>query len=315
MVANASAAASAVFASLPLTSGDEVVVTNHSYASVAMGAHRYARQSGATIQTADVALDAEASQTLRAILDRITDHTRLVIVDQISSATARRFPVDELVAALSDREIVIVIDGAHALGALPTPAVRAPRVVWFGNAHKYACAPSGAAVLIAQGELAQSLMPVIDSWGSGLPFPGRFDLQGTIDSTGFVSAPHAIETLEVLFGWDRIRTYTEEILSWATYEVANALSELMDEDPDPVVGMPSPAQRLLRLPPGVASDGPRAHSLKERFAHEADCEVGVFSWEGTGFLRLSAHIYNEADDYEQFIERGLPIVASLRGLE
>jgi len=315
MVTKASAAASAVFASIPLNRGDEAVITNHSYASVAMGARRYARQSDATIRVAEVALDARADQTLIDVLGQVTDRTPLVIIDHISSATARRFPVDELVAALANRDIVIVIDGAHALGALPTPAVRAPNVVWFGNAHKYACAPSGAAVLIAQGKLAQNLMPVIDSWGSELPFPERFDLQGTIDSTGFLSAPHAIETLDMHFGWDRIRRHTSELVTWAAREIANGLGELMDDNPNPQVGMPSPTQRLLRLPAGVASDGPSAHALKERLAHEADCEVGVFSWEGTGFLRLSAHIYNEAEDYEYFIERGLPIVASFRELD
>lgn len=315
MVTNASAAASALLASFILSCGDEVVLTNHTYASVAMGAQRHAHQRNAAIRVAQVPLEANAGEALAAILEQVTDRTRLVFLDHISSATARQFPVDDIVEALSDRDIVIAIDGAHALGTLATPAVLAPRVVWFGNVHKFACAPRGAAVLVAQGDLAQSLMPVIDSWGANLVFPHRFDFQGTIDSTAFLSAAHAIDTLEGLFGWDRIRRYSTELGMWAAQEIATALGPLMDDDPLPDVGMPSPAQRMLRLPAGVAIDGPRAHALKIRFARETNCEVGVFAWEGTGYIRLSAHVYNEAEDYEQFIECGLPIIAELRSLK
>jgi len=311
MVANASAAASAVYASIPLHPHEEVLLTDHTYGAVAMGAQRYARHWGATVRTVPVPLAARSDEALATILDAVTERTRMVVVDHISSATARLFPVLELVDALAARDIIVVIDGAHSLGILPQAAVRAEHVVWFGNLHKYPCAPRGAAVLVAQGDLAQRLVPIIDSWGAELPYPERFDLQGSIDSTGFLSVAHAIDTLDELFGWDRIRNYSAELGTWATETVARALAELMDADPIADVGMPVPQQPLLRLPPGVAADAVGARLLKDRLATEADCEVGVSSWNGTGFIRISAHAYNEAADYEQFVARGIPVIASL----
>ncbi|MDP3207914.1 MAG: aminotransferase class V-fold PLP-dependent enzyme [Rhodoglobus sp.] len=312
MVANASAAASTLFASIPLRSRDEVLITDHTYGAVAMGAQRYARHWGASVRTAPVPHAARSNETLATILDSVTDHTRMVIVDHISSATARLFPVVELVEALADRDIIVAIDGAHSLGILPEASVRAERAVWFGNLHKYPCAPRGAAVLVAQGDLAQRLFPIIDSWGAELPFPERFDLQGSVDSTGFLSAAHAIDTLEEQFGWDRIRAYSAELGAWAATTIASALGDLMDVDPTPDVGMPVPQQPLLRLPPGVAADPDGARLLKNRLAVEAGCEAGVTTWSGTGFMRISAHAYNEAADYEQFLDRGIPVIASLR---
>ncbi len=311
MVANASAAASAVFVSLPLNEGDEILLTDHIYGAVAMGAHRYATQRGASVRTVPVRHAAASDEVLAVMLDAITERTRMVVIDHISSATARAFPVVELVEALADRDIVVVIDGAHAPGILPQAAVRSPNAIWFGNLHKYACAPRGAAVLVAQGELAQRLFPVIDSWGAELTYPERFDLQGSIDTTGFLSAVCAIETLEELFGWDRIRSYSATFGAWAAETVAAALSELMDENPLVDVGMPVAQQPLLRLPPGVAADPAGARELKDRLAAEAGCEVGVSTWNGTGFVRLSAHVYTEASDYDQFIAAGVPVIASL----
>jgi isopenicillin-N epimerase len=311
MVTNASAAASSVYASIPLRPGDEVLLTDHVYGAVAMGAARYARSWGATVRIARVPLDADAAESCNVILEAVTGRTRLVVVDHISSATARRFPVDELVAALAERDVTVVIDGAHAMGILPQAAVRAPHVVWFGNLHKYACAPRGAAVIVAQGALAQRLVPIIDSWGADLAYPDRFDLQGSSDSTGFLSAAHAIATLDDLFGWDRIRHYSAELSTWAAEAIANELAPLMHTTPLPEVGMPVPQHRLLQLPAGVAADAASARTLKDRLAAEAQCEVGVSSWEGTGFIRISAHVYNEASDYEHFIEHAIPIIATV----
>jgi isopenicillin-N epimerase len=310
MVANASAAASSVYMSFPLRAGDEVLVTDHTYGAVAMGARRYAKSWGATLRTVHVPLAARAEETSAAILGAVTERTRMVVIDHISSATARLFPVQELVEALADRDIVLVIDGAHAIGILPQSAVCAPHVVWFGNLHKYPCAPRGAAVLVAQGELAQRLVPVIDSWGAELAYPDRFDLQGSIDTTGFLSAGHAIDTLDSLFGWDTIRQYGADLGAWAVEAIAAELQPLMDVSPTPDVGMPLPQQRLLQLPTGVAAEPVGARALKDRLAAEAECEVGVSCWNGTGFIRISAHAYNEAADYEQFIERGIPVIAS-----
>ena len=322
MVMSASAAASVVYKSIPLAACDEVLLTDHIYGAVAMGAERYARQWGASVRRVPVPHQAQAEETLAAILAEVNNRTRIVVVDHISSATARVFPVQELVDALADRDVIVVIDGAHALGILPKSAVRAPKALWFGNLHKYPCAPRGAAVLVAQGELAQRLVPLIDSWGAEFAFPSRFDLQGAIDSTSFLASVSAIESLESLFGWGRIRDYSTELGRWATAIIAPELAQLMDADPlgaatpssagpVPDVGMPLPEQPLLRLPPGVAADGPSARLLKDRLTAEADCEVGVSSWNGTGYIRISAHVYNEAGDYEQFVERGIPVIASL----
>ena len=315
MVANASAAASVVFASVTLKPGEEVLISDHVYGAVAMGAARWAAYAGATVRTLPLPLAASSVETLSTIMDAITARTRMIIIDHISSATARHFPAHELANTLASSpataDIVVVVDGAHALGIVEKAAVRAPNTVWFGNLHKYACAPRGSAVLVAQGELAQRLFPTIDSWGAELAYPDRFDLQGSIDTTGFLSAPHAIETIDTLFGWPVVRDYSAQLGAWAQSLIAEAFAPLMLESPIPDVGMPVATQPLLRLPRGVAADGPSARSLKDALATEANCEVGISTWNGTGFMRISAHFYNEAADYEHFVEHGVPVIARL----
>lgn len=310
---NASAGASVLFANLTLQPGDEVLATDHVYGSVLMGAERFTRRDGASLRVVPIPLAATAGETFDLLESHITPATRVLLIDHISSATARGFPVAELVAAATAAGIIVMVDGAHALGLVETPArvADSDNAVWFGNLHKFACAPRGAAVLVARGALGQNLYPLVDSWGAQLDYPERFDQQGTNDVTGFLSASFGIALIERLWGWQRVRDYSVALGNYAVSIIAPALSELQNAPAIVELGMPQQAQRLLRLPPGVAVDGDSARILKNRLSAEADVEAGIMPWQGSGYLRISAHVYNEAADYEQFVERGIPVIESL----
>jgi isopenicillin-N epimerase len=68
--------------------------------------------------------------------------------------------------------------------------------------------------------------------------------------------------------------------------------------------------RLVPLPPGAASDRATAVDLRTRLAVEHGVEVALDVWQGQGFLRLSAQIYNQIDDYDrlgQALQDVLPV--------
>jgi isopenicillin-N epimerase len=78
-------------------------------------------------------------------------------------------------------------------------------------------------------------------------------------------------------------------------EVAAALELTPAELPrDPAVSM-----QLVPLPAGMATDTDSAAELQDRIGEEAAVEVAVTTWEGRGFLRLSAQAYNSPDDYRR----------------
>jgi len=314
-VQNASAAASSIFNSLNLRSGEEIVLTDHIYGAVRMGVERLARRCGAKIVTVPVPLLSGAEEVVERVIGAVGDRTRLVLVDHISSATARRFPVERISAELAGSErVVLLVDGAHAPGLLPSPALREPHVVWFGNLHKYACAPSAAAVLVSQQPLADKWYPVIDSWGALDAFPERFDQQGSTNSTAFLSAPHAISTMESLFGWDRVREFSSalgsRIRDQILRHVRDDLYHLYDrtdsvlpvdrfidsELPGGVSALP-----LFPLPRGVAATPDSARELKFFLRKKLGAEVGVSTWNGLGLIRFSPHAYNSWSEYEKFL--------------
>ena len=150
LVINASAGVSAVYNSLPFTQGAEIVTTNHTYGAVLEGAKRAARKHGGLVRIAEVPLDADAALVLALVMAQVNARTGLIVIDQITSATARSFPVVEIAAAAARLGVPVLVDGAHAPGTLANP-VPDFEGFWVGNLHKFACAPRGTAALVARG--------------------------------------------------------------------------------------------------------------------------------------------------------------------
>ncbi|WOX19946.1 aminotransferase class V-fold PLP-dependent enzyme [Streptomyces solicathayae] len=306
LVPNASAGASVVYHSLPARPGGEILVTDHGYGAVTMGAERLARRWGGSVRTARVPLDASAELATAAVLAEITDRTALIVLDHITSATARWMPVEQIGTAARAAGIPLLIDGAHVPGLAEDPLAGLEFDVWVGNLHKFGCAPRGACALVVRSDRRDLLYPLIDSWGAEAPFPERFDTQGTIDVTGYLAAPTSLDFIEDTWGWKTARSYMGELADYAEQIISAAFTELTGECSTVDVGMPVNALRLVRLPDGLATTRLDADALRDRVAAELGVEAAFTSLGGIGYFRLSTHVYNTAADYEYFAERCVP---------
>ncbi|WP_431683290.1 aminotransferase class V-fold PLP-dependent enzyme [Kitasatospora sp. KL5] len=310
LVPNASAGASVVYGSLPHRPGGEVVVTDHGYGAVTMGAERLARRWGGTVRTARVPLDAGPEEAAAAVLAEVTDRTGLIVLDHITSATARWMPVAAVGAAARERGVPLLLDGAHVPGLAEDPLDGLEFDVWVGNLHKFGCAPRGTSALVARSELRHRLYPLIDSWAAREPFPERFDTQGTTDATGYLAAPAALDLIERTWGWKTARDYLGELADYAEQIIGAAFADATGEPSAVDVGMPVNALRLVRLPDGLAPDRLAADALRDRVAAELGVEAAFTSFGGTGYFRLSTHVYNTPEDYEYFADWCVPALTA-----
>lgn len=305
-VQNASAGASVVYNSLTLSPGAEILVTNHGYGAVRMGAERMARRDGATLRTVEIPIGADEATTTQLITDGINDRTGLIVLDQATSPSARLFPVQQVARFARSQGVPILVDGAHVPGLDPAPLDGLDCDFWVGNLHKFGCAPRGTAVLVARGELAQRLYPVIDSWGSLHPFPERFDTQGTVDSTGWLSAHESLNFIEDEWGWDAARSYISDLADYGEQCIADALSELSGERAWVDVGMKSTGLRVVKLPGTLATTPESSGMVSTRLRDEFGMQTAITTLNGEGYLRLSTHVYNTSADYEFIAERVAP---------
>ncbi|WP_037855064.1 aminotransferase class V-fold PLP-dependent enzyme [Streptomyces sp. NRRL S-340] len=308
LVPNASAGASVVYAALAACPGGDVVVTDHGYGAVTMGAERLARRWGRRVRTARVPLAADADQAHQAVMAEVDDDVALVVLDQITSATARALPVERVGAELARRGVTLLVDGAHAPGLLAAPLDGLVCDAWVGNLHKWGCAPRGTAALVARGPLREHLYPLIDSWAAAEPFPDRFDQQGTLDATGPLAAPAALDFVADTWGWGAARRYMDALADYGARVIAAAFAGSPGTAEATDVGMPVPGMRLVRLPEGLGTSRIAADALRDRATAELGAEAAFTSFGGVGYLRLSAHVYNTPADYDRFAESCVPLV-------
>lgn len=304
LVPNASAGISTVLRSLPPAPGAEVLITDHAYGAVRMGIERAAREVGAVVRIATVPLDADATTATEAIWSEVSDRTTMIVLDHITSGSARLMPVGAVARRARERGILTVVDGAHAALLLPDPVADAGVDVWVGNLHKFGCAPRGTAALVARAEIADRLRPLIDSWGAPEDFPRRFDWQGSDDYTAWLAAPVALDHLEAEIGWDRIRAHATATAADAVATVGRALADRYGYDPAVDVGMPIGPIRLLALPPHLSAD---ADALRARL-RDAGFEIQLTAPGGRLMWRVAPHAYTTGEDVAAFVERALPLL-------
>lgn len=308
LVPNASAGASVVFNSIPSWRGMDIVTTDHAYGAVLMGANRLARRWDGTVKSVHVPLDASDDEAFDLIRGELSDNTALIVIDHITSATARQLPAGRVAGEGHRRGIPVLVDAAHAPGLLAEPLFGMDADFWIGNLHKFACAPRGTAALVASGPQAQRLYPLIDSWGTPQSFPSRFDQQGTLDITAYLAAPVALCSIQERYGWHEVRRYIHELADYSQTLVSGALSEAVGEDMSISVGVSVNGLRLVGLPARLGSTPEAAKDLRNQIATQFGIETAITSWRQQGFLRLSAHIYNTADNYEEFADRVIPFI-------
>ncbi|WP_199511862.1 aminotransferase class V-fold PLP-dependent enzyme [Nucisporomicrobium flavum] len=301
LVPNTTAGVSLVLQSLRLQPGDEVLLTDHGYGSNALATRRQCRRDGATARTVALPVDAGDAEIVARIRGALRPgKTKLLMVDQVTSPTAKVLPVAEIAAAARVHEIPVFVDAAHVPGMLPVEVDRIGADFWVGNLHKWAYAPRGTALLVVAPAWRRRVEPLVVSWEQDAGFPLSVEYQGTVDYSPWLAAPTGLFTMRTL-GVEAVRRHNAALAAYGQRVVGEALGLAPSDLPDP--GAAEASMRILPLPAGTATTQPEAHLLRQRIAEKLATEVAVNAWGGRGWLRLSAQVYNRAEEYDRLAER------------
>jgi isopenicillin-N epimerase len=292
-VSNVSAGVSAVVQSLSLGPGDEVLSTDHAYGAVSSALDRLSARTGAKRVVATIPVNSNDEEVVAILAEHCSERTALVVIDQVTSPTARRFPVQAVAALAHQFGAAALVDAAHAPGMLPLQVPTIGADFWVGNLHKWACAPVGTGALWVGPSWREKMLSLVVSWGEADGFPTSFQRVGTDDLSAWVAAPSSLDLLASL-GWDRVRAHNEALVCSAQATVAEILGSPAEElRHDPGLSM-----ALVPLPPGLADTREQTHWLKEEMAARG-VEMSIGCWGGRARIRLSAHVYNCPADYQR----------------
>ncbi len=297
-VDNATTAVNAVLRSLTFEPGDEIVTTTHAYNAVRNAIDYVCGRTGAVFREAEIPFPAtgDDAEVIAAVEAEITPRTRLAVIDHVTSETALVLPVARLIALLKQRGVPVLVDGAHAPGMIPL-ALNDLGADWYlGNGHKWLCAPKGCAFLWARPERQAEIHPTVISHGLGQGFVAEFDWQGTRDFSPWLAVTDALAFRRRL-GGDGVAKYCKGLVGDAARHLAAAWKT--------EIGTPEVMQGFmvtLRLPAGVEPTREAAMALRKCLLGNHRMETQIFPFAGALWLRLSAFVYNEFEDYSPLAE-------------
>jgi isopenicillin-N epimerase len=293
---NATSAVNGVLHSLDLRPGEEIVTTSHAYGAVLKAMSLVAARRGAVLKIAALpAILENDGQVLEAVAAALGPRTRLLVVDHITSATAAILPVREIAQLARAAGVPLLIDGAHAPGqiTLDVPAIGAD---WYtGNAHKWLFAPRGCGLLWTAPARQDLTRPAVLSHGTDQGYTAAFDWVGTCDP----SPRLCFETAALAhdgFGGTQLMARNNALAELGAGELAARLGAQLSAPARMRASMAA-----LSLAGQKVSDD-TALRFRRALAEEHRIMVPVHAFAGHLWVRISAQIYNVAEDYRRLAD-------------
>jgi isopenicillin-N epimerase len=296
-VDNATTGVNTVLRSIPFAPGDEILVTDHTYGAVAITASHIARQHGATVRTATFPAPGAAPEAyVEAIGAALTPRTRIAVLDHVTSDTALVLPLARMAARCRAAGVPVLVDGAHAPGAIPLD-LPSLGVDWYtGNLHKWAWSPRSCAILWASAERQKDLHPLVISWCYGEGFAREFDWVGTRDPSNALAAPEGLAMMREL-GLSEVRAYNHHI-AWSGAQRLAARWGTEFRTPESMIG----TMATLPLPERAGGSREDAARLRDALLFEDHIEIQLHASAGRLHVRISGQIYNDLADVDRLGE-------------
>ena len=307
-VTNATAGVNTVLRSLSFEPGDELLVSNHEYNACRNAINYVADRCRATVVTIEIPFPLKSEkEVLDSIMSKVTDKTRLLLIDHVTSQTGLVLPVKEIIESLSERGIDTLVDGAHSPGMIPLEIGRLGAAYYTGNCHKWLCAPKTAGFLHVRKDKQSEIRPLIISHGANSnrsdrsKFQIEFGWMGTRDPTAALSVPFVIDYLDeqVSGGWAKIMECNRQLAIAARKLILQTL-DTSPPSPDSMVGslasIPLPDSQLEKPYQSLKYLDYWQASLIEKHS----IEVPVITWPNhpKRVVRISAQLYNSLPQYK-----------------
>lgn len=309
-VTNATSGVNTVLKSLDLKPNDEIIVLDHSYQACWNAVDFITKKAGAKTVVATIPFPIDSNeQIIEGILQKVTERTRLALIDTVTSPTGLRLPFEELVSELQSRNVDVLLDAAHGPGIVTLDIKKLDPAYVTGNAHKGLCTPKGSAFLYIREDRRNRIRPLSVSHGASVSgtdqerFRFEFDWTGTQDPTAWLCIPSAIDHIGSMLsgGWPAIMDYNTNLAIQGRNLLLEALGTPKPSPDSMIVGL---AAVLLPGSGVLTTSALEPDPLHTLLFEKYRIQVPVFGWphHNKRYLRIASYLYNSLEEYEYLAE-------------
>jgi isopenicillin-N epimerase len=306
-VTNPSYAVNIIAKSLALEPGDEVLATNLEYGACDKTWEYYCKKKGAKYVRQEITLPLTTKEkVVEDFFKGLSPKTKLIFINQVTSATALVLPVKEICEIARQKKIMTFIDGAHVPGQIPLDLSKLGADMYTGACHKWMMTPKGCSFLYVKKELQDLFDPLLISWGYNSPplshskFLDYHLLQGTRDFTAFLTVPRAIRFMKEN-KWEEVATECRLLVQ----KNAKRFCDLVRTSPLCPVSDEFLAQ-MFSIPVNCKEP----EKLKQHLFEKYKIEIPVMRQDANVFIRYSINTFNTQADLDKLYDALKEIIES-----
>ena len=290
-LAHASEGLNQAVAAVDWRAGDNVVTIDLEFPSLVFPLARL-RSLGVDVRTVKARNYYVSMDDIAAAVD---ERTRLVLVSQVSYLTGQRLDLAKCAELVRSKGAWLAVDATHALGVAPVDGELCDFVV--SACYKWILATHGVGIFAYNPARVGDIQPNVVGWHSvehrgGATDPLTVDLRA--DAARFEAGNPSLlgcfvldNALQVLAPIDPGQALAHALA------LGDRLIEGLKAQGHEVVTPVAQAERAGNVCFLTADGEGMAARLAER---------DVLVWGGEGRVRVSAHLYDDADDVEQFLK-------------
>lgn len=292
---NPTVAVNTILRSLNLKEHDEILSTNQEYGAMDKTWNFFCRKTGAKYIRQKISLPIVSKEKLlEEFWSGYTSKTKVIFINEISSATALIFPVKEICEKAQELGLITIIDGAHVPGHTYLNISELNPDFYTGTLHKWMLSPKGSSFLYVKKEFQNDIDPLVVSWGydnaiiSESQFLDYHEYQGTRDISAFLCTPKVIDFLEEN-NWKEVAANCKVIVQ----ENYQRFCDLLNSKPLCPI-----SEEFLGQMASIQINTEEPIKLKELLLEKYKIEIPVMPLNGKFYLRYSINGYNSQEDLD-----------------
>ena len=297
---NASEALETVIFGLPLTAGDEVVLSRYDYPNMINAWKQRELRDGIRLNWIDLDLPMEDDE---AIVQRyaaaFTPATKVVHITHVINWTGQILPAARIAEAAHRQNIEVLVDGAHSFAHLD---YRIPDLGcdYFGTSlHKWMCAPFGSGMLYVRKEKIAGLYPLFAAPEPGSDDIRKFEALGTRSFAIEQAIGQAVD-FHLLIGAERKEKRLHFLKNYWAEQVAELPWAQLHTSLKPEFGC---AIGLLNM------EGMKPGELAQTLFREHQIFTVAIEWEKASGIRVTPNVFTLQSELDRFVE-ALKTIAS-----
>jgi selenocysteine lyase/cysteine desulfurase len=212
---------------IDLKPGDEILTTTQDYPRMLTTFEQRVRREGVVLRQIQIPVPCEdPAQAVRLFREGITDRTRVMLVSHVINLTGQIMPVREIAALGREKNIPVIVDGAHAFANLDFRLDQLACDYYGVSLHKWLYAPHGTGLLYVRKDKIASLWPMMAAAAEKDADIRKFEEIGTHPAANALAIAEAISFHEAMGAARKLARLLYLRDTWATRLVSTGRVKL-----------------------------------------------------------------------------------------